>query len=79
MRTMLSDKSVCYSETFASLLDLTLQNSNKEDVATIDQQLTADYEAKCRSYQARIAELEKALQDKKETTDVAPAQTEDVA
>lgn len=75
MRVSLSDKSVGYSSMFASLLDMTLQNSNKDDVATIDQQLTADYEAKCRSYEARIAELEKALQ----ATEAVPAETEAIA
>lgn len=75
MRVSLSDKSVGYSSMFASLLDMTLQNSNKDDVASIDQQLTADYEAKCRSYEARIAELEKALQ----STEVTPAETEAIA
>ena len=61
---LLSDKSVGYSTTFASLLDLTLQNSNKEDVESIDRQLCEDYEAKCRDYETRIAELEKALAEK---------------
>ena len=64
MRMLLSDKSVGYSTTFASLLDLTLQNSNKEDVESIDRQLCEDYEAKCRDYETRIAELEKALAEK---------------
>ena len=71
MRVALSDKSVGYSSMFASLLDMTLQNSHKDEVATIDQQLTTDYEAKFRSYEARIAELEKALQEKGETEEVA--------
>lgn len=64
MKMLLSDKSVGYSTTFASLLDLTLQNSNKEDVESIDRQLSEDYEAKCRDYETRIAELEKALAEK---------------
>ena len=67
MRMLLSDKSVGYSSTFASLLDLVLQNSNKDDVAAIDRQLTADYEAKCRAYETRIAELETALAEKNGT------------
>lgn len=64
MRMLLSDKSVGYSTTFASLLDLTLRNSHKEDVAGIDRQLSEDFEAKSRDYETRIAELEKALSEK---------------
>lgn len=69
MRMLLSDKSVGYSDTFASLLDLTLRNSNKSDVQNIDRALKEDYEEKCRSYEARIAELEAQL--KKEETDTS--------
>ncbi len=64
IRMLLSDKSVGYSTTFASLLDLTLQNSHKEDVESIDRQLSEDYEVKCRDYETRIAELEKTLSEK---------------
>lgn len=65
MRLLLSDKSVGYSSTFASLLDLTLTNSNREEVEQIDRQLREDFEAKSRAYEERIAELEKELSQKK--------------
>lgn len=78
MRMLLSDKSVGYSDTFASLLDLTLCNSNKEDVQNIDRALKEDYEAKCRSYEELIAELEAQLkkEDKEATADAPESQTE---
>lgn len=61
IRTMLSDKSVGYSNTFASLLDITLKNQFAKDVETIEQELAKDYESKCKDYEARIAELEAKL------------------
>ncbi len=61
IRTMLSDKQVCYSQSFASLLDITLNHSYSSDVAVIDNDLAAEYEKKCQDYEKTIAQLESDL------------------
>jgi hypothetical protein len=60
-KMVLSDKSVSYSTSFASLLDLALQTNYGNDVVEIDKQLTTDYEKKCKEYEVRIADLESKL------------------
>lgn len=67
IRVMLSDKSVGYSNAFASLLNLAVTHSYGSDAEAIETQLTADYQQKCSDYEARIAELEKKLQEKSVT------------
>jgi hypothetical protein len=74
IRMMLSDKSVGYSNGFASLLDLALNHCYKDEVVAIDQQLTEDYEQKCRNYEERIAELEAQLKGKIEESQEAASQ-----
>lgn len=63
IRTMLSDKQVCYSQSFASLLDITLNHSYSTDVAEIDNALSAEYEKKCKGYEKSIAKLEEELKE----------------
>lgn len=63
IRTMLSDKQVCYSQSFASLLDITLNHSYSTDVAEIDNALSAEYEKKCKEYEKSIAKLEEELKE----------------
>lgn len=61
IRSMLSDKQVCYSQSFASLLDITLNHSYSSDVAEIDKYLTAEYDKKSNDYKKSIAKLEEEL------------------
>lgn len=70
IRTMLSDKQVCYSQSFASLLDLTLNHSYSSDVVKIDSDLTAEYEKKCQEYQKTIAKLEEDLKSAKAASEI---------
>lgn len=69
IRTMLSDKSVGYSSSFASLLDLAMRHSFGSDVDAIDTKLAEDYNQKCKDYEARIAELEQELRDRNTMTE----------
>lgn len=69
IRTMLSDKSVGYSSSFASLLDLAMRHSFGSDVDAIDTKLAEDYNQKCKDYEARIAELEQVLRDRNTMTE----------
>ena len=62
IRTMLSDKQVCYSQGFANLLDITMNHTYSEDVAVIDKNLAAEYQKKCETYEKTISELEAALE-----------------
>lgn len=71
IRTMLSDKQVCYSQGFANLLDLTMNHSYSANVAEIDGDLAKEYEKKCASYQETIAELENALKEAQSATKVS--------
>lgn len=66
IRTMLSDKQVCYSRSYASLLDITMNHSYSNDVAEIDSNLTAEYEKKCKGYEQTIAQLEEDLRKARE-------------
>lgn len=66
IRTMLADKQVCYSQSFAGLLDLTLNHSYASDVADIDSKLTAEYDKKCQDYELTIAHLEEELKAARE-------------
>ena len=61
IRTMLSNKQVCYSQGFANLLDITMNHTYAEDVAVIDKDLATEYEKKCETYEKTISELEAAL------------------
>lgn len=63
IRTMLSDKQVLYSQSFAGLLDLTLNHSYSADVAVIDKDLAAEYEKKSQEYEKTIAQLEAQLKE----------------
>ena len=73
IRTMLADKQVCYSQSFAGLLDLMLNHSYSTDVADIDKNLTAEYDKKCQDYELTIAHLEEELKAAR-----AKAEKEDV-
>lgn len=66
IRTMLSDKQVCYSRSYASLLDIIMNHSYSNDVAEIDSNLTAEYEKKCKGYEQTIAQLEEDLRKARE-------------
>lgn len=66
IRTMLSDKQVCYSRSYASLLDIIINHSYSNDVAEIDSNLTAEYEKKCKGYEQTIAQLEEDLRKARE-------------
>lgn len=63
IRTMLSDKQVCYSQGFANLLNITMKHSYSDNVAEIESNLAAEYEKKCANYEKTIAELEMALKE----------------
>ena len=67
IRTMLSDKQVLYSQSFAGLLDLTLNHSYSADVAIIDKDLSAEYEKKSQEYEKTIAQLEAQLKEAQST------------
>ena len=67
IRTMLSDKQVLYSQSFAGLLDLTLNHSYSADVAIIDKDLSAEYEKKSQEYEKTIAQLEAQLKEAQAT------------
>ncbi len=66
IRSMLSDKQVCYSRSYASLLDITMNHSYSNDVAEIDSNLTAEYDKKCKGYEQTIAQLEEDLRRARE-------------
>lgn len=85
IRTMLSDKQVCYSQGFANLLNITMNHSYSDNVAEIESSLAAEYEKKCASYEKTIAELEKSLKEAQvskvdtEETPEMPAEPENTA
>lgn len=76
IRTMLSDKKVCYSQGFANLLDITMNHTYAEDVAVIDKDLAAEYEKKCETYEKTISELEAALKEAQSKSQAAEEATE---
>lgn len=79
IRSMLSDKQVCYSRSYASLLDITMNHSYSNDVAEIDSNLTAEYEKKCKGYEQTIAQLEEDLKRAREAaTPEEPEETPSV-
>ncbi len=81
IRTMLSDKQVLYSQSFASLLDLTLNHSYSSDVAVIDKDLAAEYEKKSQEYEKTIAQLEAQLKEAQaaNSNEVSPKMTADAS
>lgn len=76
IRTMLSDKKVCYSQGFANLLDITMNHTYAEDVAVIDKDLAAEYEKKRETYEKTISELEAALKAAQSKSQEAQEATE---
>lgn len=66
IRITLSDKSVNYSDTFASLLDMTLRHSFERQVTDLEYDLQNDYASMCKEYEDKIAELEARLKIQKE-------------
>lgn len=77
IRTMLSDKQVCYSQGFANLLELTMNHSYSANVAEIESDLASEYEKKLASYKKTIAELETALREAQSTTNEKQDSEED--